>query len=75
MAYKKATSIAKEITRLMADFKMGNSEKYPETGKKWPFLSNGKFNFADGLARLRPTDAGSGEATDTLASLPTKSKQ
>jgi formate dehydrogenase major subunit len=75
MVYKKATSIAKEITGLTADLKMGKSDKHPENGKKWPFLSNGKFNFADGLARLRPTDAGSGEATETLAGLPAESKQ
>jgi predicted molibdopterin-dependent oxidoreductase YjgC len=74
MAYKKATSIFKEITRLVPGVKMSELAKRPPTGKKWPFMSNGKFNFADGLARLRPTDSGSDEAAETLASLPAESK-
>jgi hypothetical protein len=69
MPYQTTSSILSEITRLMPDSKAGEGGKYPEAGKRWPFLNNGNFDFEDGLGRLRLIEPGSYETLEALASL------
>jgi len=53
MDYRKVSDIQSEIARLIPVFKAMNHGSGSAVGKRWPFLSGGRFNFEDGLARLR----------------------
>ena len=63
MNYPTVASIYREIVKLAPGFKAGK-------GKQWPFLNNGRFNFEDGLGRLRLVGPENYEILEALASLP-----
>ena len=69
MKYKTVSSIEREIARLVPILK-GDGGGYPEEGMQWPFLRKGKFNFEDGLSRLRLVEYGNYQTSEVLASLP-----
>ena len=63
MNYPTVSSIYREIAKLAPAFKAGK-------GRQWPFLNNGRFNFEDGLGRLRLVEPENYEILEALASLP-----
>jgi formate dehydrogenase major subunit len=60
MKYRGVSDIQGEITKLVPAFVVG---------EQWPFLGDGRFNFEDGLARLRLAEAENNETLEALASL------
>lgn len=59
MNYTSASSIYKEIARLVSLY------KGTKIGNQWPFLRKGKFGFKDGLARFRLPESSRYEAALT----------
>ncbi len=60
MNYKAVSDIDTEIAELVPTFR---------AGEQWPFLNSGKFDFEDGLGRLRLVEAENYETLEALASL------
>lgn len=53
MNYPTVSSIYNEVTKLAPILNTAESSQYTEAGTQWPFLNNGRFDFEDGLGRLR----------------------
>jgi formate dehydrogenase major subunit len=57
MDYGTVSDIQSEIAGLIPVFRTLNHTSGSKDRDRWPFLSGGRFNFEDGLARLRLTEA------------------
>ncbi len=68
MDYPTISSVYKEIDELVLLYR-GAGESVSAEGVQWPFLGNGKFDFNDGLARLRLPELKYSEAIEALISL------
>ena len=66
MKYRTVSGIEREIARLVPVLKTGKGGGYPKEGTQWPFLKKGKFDFEDGLARLRLVESGGYQASGVL---------
>jgi formate dehydrogenase major subunit len=69
MGYRTVADIQTEIAKLVPIFEVASDDSGPAEGKLWPFLNNGRFNFDDGLARLRLTQAESYQAREAMPRL------
>jgi len=69
MDYGTVSDIQGEIAKLVPVFEVAGDDSGPAAGKLWPFLNNGKFNFDDGIARLRLTQAESYEPREAMPRL------
>ena len=69
MNYPTVSSIYREIAKLAPAVKAGKSSRYSEEGTQWPFLNNGRFDFEDGLGRLRLVESENYETLEALTSL------
>ena len=69
MNYPAVSSIYREIAKLAPTVKAGKSSRYSEEGRQWPFLNDGRFNFEDGLGRLRLVESENYEILEALTSL------
>ena len=69
MHYPAVSSIHDEIAELVPPYKAAMGNESTEVGTQWPFLNNGKFDFEDGLGRLRLVEPESYETLETLTSL------
>lgn len=66
MKYRTVSGIEREIARLVPVLKTGKGGGYPKEGTQWPFLRKGKFDFEDGLARLRLVESGNYQTSEVL---------
>lgn len=69
MKYKNVSSIEREIARLVPVLKTGKGGGYPKEGTQWPFFRKGKFDFEDGLIRLRLMESKNYQTAKVLAGL------
>ena len=69
MNYKAVSSIDSEIAQLVPILQAGEGGGYSEEGTQWPFFKNGRFDFEDGLNRLRRVESGNYEPLEALTSL------
>jgi len=69
MEYKTVSGIEREIARLVSVLKAGKGGGYPKAGAQWPFFGKGKFDFEDGLSRLRLMDSGDYQSSEILSKL------
>jgi predicted molibdopterin-dependent oxidoreductase YjgC len=65
MDYRTVSDIQREIAKLVPVFEVASSA----TGQLWPLMNGGKFNFDDGLARLRLAEAEDYETMEALSHL------
>jgi hypothetical protein len=66
MKYRTVSGIEREIARLVPVLKTGKGGGYPKEGTQWPFLRKGKFDFEDGLARLRLVESEDYQTSEVL---------
>jgi len=66
MKYRTVSGIEREIARLVPILKTGKGGGYPKEGTQWPFLIKGKFDFEDGLARLRLVESEDYQTSEVL---------
>jgi len=69
MNYKAVSSIDGEIAQLVPILQAGEGGGYSEEGTQWPFFNNGRFDFEDGLGRLRLIEPENYETLEALTSL------
>ena len=69
MNYQTVSSIYNEVAKLAPILNTAESSQYTEAGTQWPFLNNGRFDFEDGLGRLRLVEPESYETLEASVSL------
>jgi len=69
MQYPTVSSIQEEIAKLVPFFQVAKDGGYAEAKPQRPFLRDGRFDFEDGLARLKLPELRSPEILELLSSL------